>query len=186
MIVFQMHGYYWKIHFFTSLQGKYIVCFDPLDGSSNIDCLISIGSIFAVFSVPEGSEPPYTEKCALQSGRNIVAAGYVLYGSATMMWAEWFINRFRFKTIGLFDANIRIHFLCHRYLDNCCYQDVSRVIHKSFPVSGIKGLATFGYVCRVIIRFLTVLKLLLLWCKHKGHNYLGRESSAFRSFWIVL
>jgi len=33
----------------TEKQGKYIVCFDPLDGSSNIDCLVSIGSIFAVF-----------------------------------------------------------------------------------------------------------------------------------------
>lgn len=33
----------------TEKQGKYIVCFDPLDGSSNIDCLVSIGSIFAIF-----------------------------------------------------------------------------------------------------------------------------------------
>lgn len=32
-----------------SLQGKYIVCFDPLDGSSNIDCLVSIGTIFAIY-----------------------------------------------------------------------------------------------------------------------------------------
>jgi fructose-1,6-bisphosphatase len=69
----------------SPFQGKYIVTFDPLDGSSNIDCLVSIGSIFAVFSVPEGASHPYTEKTALQSGRNIVAAGYVLYGSATMM-----------------------------------------------------------------------------------------------------
>jgi fructose-1,6-bisphosphatase I len=61
------------------------VAFDPLDGSSNIDCLISIGSIFAIFNVPESAEQPYTTKTALQSGRNIVAAGYVLYGSATMM-----------------------------------------------------------------------------------------------------
>ena len=33
----------------TEKQGKYIVCFDPLDGSSNIDCLVSIGSIFSIF-----------------------------------------------------------------------------------------------------------------------------------------
>ena len=36
-------------------QGKYIVTFDPLDGSSNIDCLVSIGSIFGIFKKPEGN-----------------------------------------------------------------------------------------------------------------------------------
>ena len=62
------------------------VTFDPLDGSSNIDCLVSIGSIFAIFKKPDNAgPPPYDEKMALQSGRNIVAAGYALYGSATMM-----------------------------------------------------------------------------------------------------
>uniref|UniRef100_A0A3B4AWX1 Fructose-1,6-bisphosphatase 1 n=1 Tax=Periophthalmus magnuspinnatus TaxID=409849 RepID=A0A3B4AWX1_9GOBI len=64
-------------------RGKYIVCFDPLDGSSNIDCLVSIGTIFAVYKKTTDDEP--CEKDALQSGRNIVAAGYALYGSATMM-----------------------------------------------------------------------------------------------------
>ncbi|XP_067130654.1 fructose-1,6-bisphosphatase 1 isoform X2 [Centruroides vittatus] len=64
-------------------QGKYIVCFDPLDGSSNIDCLVSIGSIFAIYRKTT-SDPP-SLKDALQSGRNIVAAGYALYGSATMV-----------------------------------------------------------------------------------------------------
>uniref|UniRef100_A0A4W5MWL3 Fructose-1,6-bisphosphatase 1 n=1 Tax=Hucho hucho TaxID=62062 RepID=A0A4W5MWL3_9TELE len=64
-------------------QGKYIVCFDPLDGSSNIDCLVSIGTIFAIYRKTTADEP--NEKDALQSGRHIVAAGYALYGSATMM-----------------------------------------------------------------------------------------------------
>lgn len=64
-------------------QGKYIVCFDPLDGSSNIDCLVSIGTIFAIYK--KTSEAPPCENDALQSGRHIVAAGYALYGSATMM-----------------------------------------------------------------------------------------------------
>lgn len=67
----------------TDKQGKYIVCFDPLDGSSNIDCLVSIGSIFAVYR--RNSTDPPSPKDALQSGRNIVAAGYGLYGSATML-----------------------------------------------------------------------------------------------------
>ncbi|XP_073696355.1 fructose-1,6-bisphosphatase 1a [Garra rufa] len=64
-------------------RGKYVVCFDPLDGSSNIDCLASIGTIFAIYRKCTDSEP--SEKDALQPGRNIVAAGYALYGSATMI-----------------------------------------------------------------------------------------------------
>ncbi|KAL0271061.1 UNVERIFIED_CONTAM: hypothetical protein PYX00_008284 [Menopon gallinae] len=64
-------------------QGKYIVCFDPLDGSSNIDCLVSIGSIFAIYR-REGDGKPTVED-ALKPGKNLVAAGYSLYGSATMM-----------------------------------------------------------------------------------------------------
>ncbi|PNF31705.1 Fructose-1,6-bisphosphatase 1 [Cryptotermes secundus] len=65
-------------------QGKYIVCFDPLDGSSNIDCLVSIGSIFGIFKKIEGKPLPTLED-ALQPGHKMVAAGYALYGSATMM-----------------------------------------------------------------------------------------------------
>jgi len=64
-------------------QGKYIVCFDPLDGSSNIDCLVSIGSIFAIYK--KSTEGLATVQDALQPGTSIVAAGYALYGSATMV-----------------------------------------------------------------------------------------------------
>nr|XP_060618067.1 fructose-1,6-bisphosphatase isozyme 2 [Anolis sagrei ordinatus] len=64
-------------------RGKYVVCFDPLDGSSNIDCLVSIGTIFAIYKKTTEDDP--SEKDALQPGRNIVAAGYALYGSATLV-----------------------------------------------------------------------------------------------------
>ncbi|XP_036597806.1 fructose-1,6-bisphosphatase 1 isoform X1 [Trichosurus vulpecula] len=64
-------------------RGKYVVCFDPLDGSSNIDCLASIGTIFGIYRRNSTGEP--SEKDALQPGRNLVAAGYALYGSATML-----------------------------------------------------------------------------------------------------
>ncbi|KAL3199174.1 hypothetical protein MRX96_014129 [Rhipicephalus microplus] len=67
----------------TEKQGKYVVCFDPLDGSSNIDCLGSIGSIFAIFRRVTSGRP--NAKDALQTGRNAVCAGYALYGSATMV-----------------------------------------------------------------------------------------------------
>ncbi len=95
-----------------------MVCFDPLDGSSNIDCLASIGTIFAVYKKVQGrlschlqykqslysylntngmlclfvcahdlqeTDDEPSEKDALRSGRDIVAAGYALYGSATML-----------------------------------------------------------------------------------------------------
>ncbi|XP_063769830.1 fructose-1,6-bisphosphatase isozyme 2 isoform X2 [Pseudophryne corroboree] len=65
------------------MRGKYVVCFDPLDGSSNIDCLASIGTIFAIYRKTTETEP--CEEDALQPGRNIVAAGYALYGSATLV-----------------------------------------------------------------------------------------------------
>lgn len=67
----------------TERRGKYIVAFDPLDGSSNIDCLVSIGSIFAIMKKEDNSIPSL--KDALQPGTKVVAAGYALYGSATMM-----------------------------------------------------------------------------------------------------
>lgn len=60
------------------------MCFDPLDGSSNIDCLVSIGSIFAIFRKEDENTVP-TLKDVLQPGSKVVAAGYALYGSATMM-----------------------------------------------------------------------------------------------------
>ncbi|XP_064087209.1 fructose-1,6-bisphosphatase 1-like [Macrobrachium nipponense] len=64
-------------------HGKYVVCFDPLDGSSNIDCLVSIGSIFGIYRKTSEGDP--TEADVLQPGNQMVAGGYALYGSATMM-----------------------------------------------------------------------------------------------------
>ncbi len=65
--------------------GRYVLLFDPLDGSSNIDYSVSIGTIFSIMrrKSPEGT-PGTVEDC-LQPGRNIVAAGYILYGPSTML-----------------------------------------------------------------------------------------------------
>ena len=63
------------------LRGKYCVAFDPLDGSSNIDCNVSTGTIFAVWPMTHGGAP--TASDILRSGREIVCAGYCAYGSAT-------------------------------------------------------------------------------------------------------
>lgn len=69
----------------TSSNANYVVVFDPLDGSSNIDVNVSIGTIFAIYR----RLSPATELCNvqdfLQGGTEQVAAGYVLYGSSTML-----------------------------------------------------------------------------------------------------
>jgi fructose-1,6-bisphosphatase I len=68
-----------------SKNGKYIVLFDPLDGSSNIDVNVSIGTIFSIYKrvSPIGTEA--TLEDMLQPGTAQIAAGYVLYGSSTML-----------------------------------------------------------------------------------------------------
>lgn len=63
---------------------KYIVAIDPLDGSSNIDVNVSIGSIFSVYRRSNPENKPGVEDC-LQTGNSQVAAGYVFYGSSTML-----------------------------------------------------------------------------------------------------
>ena len=65
-------------------RGKYMVVFDPLDGSSNIDVNVSIGTIFSIFRKISSGERGTLEDC-LQPGRELVAGGYVLYGSSTML-----------------------------------------------------------------------------------------------------
>ncbi len=66
-------------------KGKYVLMFDPLDGSSNIDANVSIGTIFAIHRrrTPEGGDG--TLEDVLQPGRDLVCAGYVLYGPSTML-----------------------------------------------------------------------------------------------------
>lgn len=68
-----------------SINGKYVICIDPLDGSSNIDVNVSIGTIFSVYRrvTEPGTEPTLAD--VLQKGTEIVAAGYVIYGSSTML-----------------------------------------------------------------------------------------------------
>ncbi len=66
-------------------NGKYVVAIDPLDGSSNIDVNVSIGTIFSIYRrvTPIGTQASMSD--FMQGGRNQVAAGYILYGSSTML-----------------------------------------------------------------------------------------------------
>jgi len=64
--------------------GDYIVLLDPLDGSSNIEVNVSVGTIFSIYRLPEGFGTP-TVEAALQKGVEQVGAGYVVYGSSTIL-----------------------------------------------------------------------------------------------------
>ncbi|HEC44405.1 MAG TPA: class 1 fructose-bisphosphatase [Bacteroides sp.] len=68
-----------------SRDGKYIVCMDPLDGSSNIDVNVSIGTVFSIYRRISEIGSPSVEEDFLQPGTEQVAAGYTLYGSSTML-----------------------------------------------------------------------------------------------------
>jgi len=70
---------------FEDCSGKYIVLFDPLDGSSNVDVNVSIGTIFSIYQIPDDHVGQVSVEAALQPGRNQVAAGYVIYGSSTVL-----------------------------------------------------------------------------------------------------
>lgn len=69
---------------YGSPGAKYAVVFDPLDGSSNLDVNVSVGTIFSILQCPADGDPD-PAAWVLQSGRAQVAAGYVLYGSSTML-----------------------------------------------------------------------------------------------------
>jgi len=69
-------------------RGEYLLLFDPLDGSSNIDVNISVGTIFSVLRCPQGPDGKSVvpdEKCFLQPGRDQVAAGFAVYGPTTQL-----------------------------------------------------------------------------------------------------
>jgi fructose-1,6-bisphosphatase I len=65
-------------------KGRYVLVYDPLDGSSNIDVNVSVGTIFGIYRCLDWERRGRLEDC-LQRGRDLVAAGYILYGSSTMM-----------------------------------------------------------------------------------------------------
>ncbi len=66
-------------------EGKYLVTFDPLDGSSNIDVNLSVGTIFSILEAPQDDRTGDQQEVFLQEGRKQVAAGYVLYGPSALL-----------------------------------------------------------------------------------------------------
>lgn len=90
-------------------NGKYVVLMDPLDGSSNIDVNVSIGTIFSVFKRKSPVGEKATMEDFLQSGNEQVAAGYIIYGSSTMLvyTTGCGVNGFTF------DPGIGVFYLSH-------------------------------------------------------------------------
>jgi fructose-1,6-bisphosphatase I len=80
-------------------QGKYVIAIDPLDGSSNIDVNVSIGTIFSIYRRKSPVGTPIQEVDILQKGTEQVAAGYILYGSSTMLvyTAGFGVNGFTYE-----------------------------------------------------------------------------------------
>jgi fructose-1,6-bisphosphatase I len=66
-------------------EGRYVIAIDPLDGSSNIDVNVSIGTIFSIYRRVSPVGQPIQDQDILQHGAEQVAAGYILYGSSTML-----------------------------------------------------------------------------------------------------
>ncbi|WP_428241817.1 class 1 fructose-bisphosphatase [Gynuella sp.] len=88
-----------------NIDGKYVVLIDPLDGSSNIDVNVSVGTIFSIYRRISPVGTPVTEADFLQKGVNQIAAGYIIYGSSTMMVysAGKDVNGFTYDpTLGVF------------------------------------------------------------------------------------
>lgn len=84
-------------------DGRYVIAIDPLDGSSNIDVNVSIGTIFSIYRRKSPVGTPIQEIDILQKGSEQVAAGYILYGSSTMLvyTAGFGVNGFTYEpTLG--------------------------------------------------------------------------------------
>lgn len=109
--------------------GKYIVVFDPLDGSSNIDVNVSVGTIFSIFKRVTGMAP---DEAVLQPGLKQVAAGYVVYGSSTL-----FVYTAGYGVFGFtLDPAVGAYILSHenmRMPEQGSYYSVNEANAQKFP-----------------------------------------------------
>jgi fructose-1,6-bisphosphatase I len=119
-----------------SMAGKYVVAFDPVDGSSNIEVNIPIGTIFSIYKrlTAEGSSASIDD--LLQPGNQLVAAGYVMYGSSTMLVYTTGngVNGFTY------DATVGLFFLSHPNMhipENGSTYSINEANYNSFP-DGVK------------------------------------------------
>lgn len=133
-------------------QGKYVIAIDPLDGSSNIDVNVSIGTIFSIYRRKTPVGKPIQDEDILQKGSEQVAAGYILYGSSTMLvyTTGHGVNGFTYET------TLGEYFLSHANLqmppDGKIYS-INEGASNGFSAS-VKGYIQFckdnNYVARYI------------------------------------
>jgi fructose-1,6-bisphosphatase I len=119
-----------------AMWGKYIVLMDPLDGSGNIDVNVSIGTIFSIYRRKSKPGTVANLEDFLQPGDDLVAAGYVIYGSSTMLVFSTGngVNGFTL------DASIGVFCLSHpnmRIPDNGAIYSINEGNYKQFP-EGVK------------------------------------------------
>ncbi len=138
-----------QIHIIPNVgaKGEYLLLFDPLDGSSNIDVNVSIGTIFSVLHCPRGE--PLTERSFLQPGAQQVAAGYAVYGPQTLFMlttghgVQGFTLDCNTDTWRLTHPSIRIPEHTHEYSINASnarhwYAPVQRYINEL--IAGKEGV----------------------------------------------
>lgn len=114
-------------------SGKYVVVFDPLDGSSNIDVNVSVGTIFSILELPEDlRETDDPAQAVLQPGVKQLAAGYVVYGSSTIMVYTTGHGAHGFTL----DPSIGAYVLSHEYIrmpEQGAYYSSNDAYWETFP-----------------------------------------------------
>ncbi|HEX8737100.1 MAG TPA: class 1 fructose-bisphosphatase [Pyrinomonadaceae bacterium] len=116
----------------TSPNAQYAIVFDPLDGSSNIDVAVTIGTTFSIFRRPETGNDEDPLQWVLQPGRRQIAAGYVVYGSSTVLVYS-IGNGVHGFTL---DPSVGSFILTHeniRMPEQGSYYSINEAYHENFP-----------------------------------------------------
>jgi len=146
----------------TGDEGKYIVLFDPLDGSSNIDVNVSIGTIFSVLQRREDEDATDVSSHVLQPGYKQIAAGYVIYSSSTVMGYTTGNGVHMFTldpTIGAFvlsRENVRIPPEGKTYSVNEAYSETFPEMYQRYLAwakSGENGTYSLRYIGSLVADF---------------------------------
>lgn len=127
----------------NSHLNNYVVLIDPLDGSSNVDVNVSVGTIFSIYRRVTPVGTPIQIEDFLQKGENQVAAGYVIYGSSTMLVYSTGngVNGFTL------DPSVGTYFLSHpnmKYSDEGKIYSINEGNYSSFP----QGVKDYIHYCR--------------------------------------
>lgn len=150
-------------------KGKFVIAFDPLDGSSNIDVNGSVGTIFSV--LPVRSEIALSERQFFQSGRNQVLAGYMLYGSSTVLVFSFGDGVYEFTL----DPAIGEFFLSSEHIqipEQCLYYSVNEGNTQHMRLQDVQFIASLRDELRCSARYVGSLVADVHRNMHKGGIFL--------------